>query len=408
MKIIFKVSFYLRTNYLNKKGEASIMMRVHLNYERMSFGSTGLNIVPTLWDKTRQCAIGRSTQAKKLNAELDNIKAGLHNIVDSNRNEDLTLDKIKAIYDNKTFKTETFMAFYDRYVEDVRSELGHGKSYVTVQKYALARTQFREYINKCLGRKDLRPSELDASIVEGFARYLRTEVGQNENTTIKTIKFLKTAVIQAQKLGLLRHDPFAGLHFHYKPVDRGFLTDEEIEKLMNKDFGIERLGQVRDIFVFSCFTGLAYIDVSSLKDSNIVVMNGQKWIMTKRKKTGIPTNVVLLDIAESILKKYEGKCNNNALLPIISNQKMNAYLKEIADLCGIEKQLTFHMARHTFATMSLSKGVPIESVSKMLGHTNIRTTQIYARITNQKVEHDMLELASKLDDFKTNKMGLVI
>ena len=116
------------------------------------------------------------------------------------------------------------------------------------------------------------------------------------------MKFLKTAVIQAQKIGILHHDPFVGFHFHYKPVDRGFLTDEEIGKLMNKDFEIERLGQVRDIFVFSCFTGLAYIDVSSLKDSNIVVMNGRKWIMTKRQKTGIPTNVILLDIAEAILK----------------------------------------------------------------------------------------------------------
>ena len=124
--------------------------------------------------------------------------------------------------------------------------------------------------------------------------------------------------------------------------------------------------------------------------------------MTKRQKTGIPTNVILLDIAEAILKKYEGKCKNNAVLPIISNQKMNAYLKEIADLCGIKKQLTFHMARHTFATMTLSKGVPMESVSKMLGHTNIKTTQIYARITNKKIEHDMLELSTKLDDFRTN------
>ena len=171
---------------------------------------------------------------------------------------------------------------------------------------------------------------------------------------------------------------------------------------MNKDFGIERLETVRDLFVFSCFTGLAYIDVANLKDSNIVVINGHKWIMTKRQKTGIPTNVILLDIAETILKKYEGKCKDNAVLPVISNQKMNAYLKEIADLCGIKKQLTFHMARHTFATMSLSKGVPIESVSKMLGHTNIKTTQIYARITNKKIEHDMLELSTKLDNFRTN------
>jgi site-specific recombinase XerD len=401
MKLIFRVSFYLRTNYLNKKGEASIMIRAHLNYERLSFGSTGLKIDPTLWDKNKQCAKGRTSEAKAINASLDNIKFRLQSIVEEHHNEDLSLDKIKAIYDNKSIITKTFMEFYDKFVEDLHSEVGHGKTLATVQKYAKTRSHFREYI-KSIGRKDLMPGELDASVIDGFSRFLRTEVGQNENTSVKTMKFFKTAVIHAQKIGFIHHDPFAGHRFHLKPVDRGFLTDEDIKNLMNKDFGIERLETVRDLFVFSCFTGLAYIDVANLKDSNIVVINGHKWIMTKRQKTGIPTNVILLDIAETILKKYEGKCKDNAVLPVISNQKMNAYLKEIADLCGIKKQLTFHMARHTFATMSLSKGVPIESVSKMLGHTNIKTTQIYARITNKKIEHDMLELSTKLDNFRTN------
>ena len=165
---------------------------------------------------------------------------------------------------------------------------------------------------------------------------------------------------------------------------------------MKKEFPVKRLEVVRDIFIFSCFTGLAYVDVSNLTKKNLVVLDDKLWIMTKRQKTDVPSNILLLDIAHSIIKKYDGVDKNGRLLPIMSNQRTNSYLKEIAALCGIEKNLTFHLARHTFATLALSKGVPVESVSKMLGHTNIKTAQIYARVTNKKIEHDMMQLASKL------------
>ena len=191
-----------------------------------------------------------------------------------------------------------------------------------------------------------------------------------------------------------------------EPVDRGFLTDEEILRVANKDLGIQRLELVRDIFIFSCFTGLAYIDVSNLTPDHIVTMDDKQWIMTKRQKTSVETNVLLLDIPRAIIAKYSHKTyRDGKLFPILTNQRTNSYLKEIADLCGIKKKLTFHLARHTFATMSLSKGVPIESVSKMLGHTNIRTTQIYARITNKKIEHDMEQLSEKLGKFNS-AMGI--
>ena len=172
---------------------------------------------------------------------------------------------------------------------------------------------------------------------------------------------------------------------------------------MNRDFSMKRLEVVREIFIFSGLTGLAYIDVHNLTKENLVELDGKMWIMTKRQKTDVPSNILLLDIPYSIILRYEGKDKNGRLLPILSNQKMNSYLKEIADLCGIEKNLSYHLARHTFATLALSKGVPVESVSKMLGHTNIKTTQIYARITNKKIEHDMLALSEKLKGFGANK-----
>ena len=169
---------------------------------------------------------------------------------------------------------------------------------------------------------------------------------------------------------------------------------------MKKKFTAKRLEQVRDVFIFSCFTGLSYIDVKDLTKKHLrVAFDGNIWIMTKRQKTGININVPLMDIPKKILEKYDGMLPDDKALPVLSNQKLNAYLKEIADLCGIDKNLTFHLARHTFATtITLSKGIPIETVSKMLGHTNIQTTQIYARITNNKISEDMQGLSEKFSE----------
>ncbi len=202
----------------------------------------------------------------------------------------------------------------------------------------------------------------------------------------------------ARNNGWILTDPFGNYKIRYEKVDRGYLTDDELQLMIDKDYGTERLEQVRDIFIFCCYTGLAYVDVSHLTYDDIrESFDKNLWIMTKREKTNIDVNVPLLDIPRALIEKYRGKMPNKKVLPVISNQKMNAYLKEIASVCGIEKNLTFHLARHTFATtITLSKGVPIESVSKMLGHTNIQTTQIYARKTNEKISNDMAKLASQL------------
>jgi site-specific recombinase XerD len=211
---------------------------------------------------------------------------------------------------------------------------------------------------------------------------------------------LKTIVLFAQRSGMMTHNPFQNYKITVKRVDRGYLTEEELIRILEKEFTIKRLEQVRDVFIFSCFTGLAYIDVKNLNHENIrKSFDGEVWIMTKRQKTDVQSNVLLLDIPRRILQKYNGKLPNGKILPVLSNQKTNAYLKEIGDLCSINKEITFHLARHTFATtVTLAKGVPIETVSKMLGHTNIQTTQIYARITNSKISKDMGALVDKLGD----------
>ncbi len=410
MKSIFRVVFYLRSNYVNKEGKTSVMLRIYLNNERLSLGSTGIAITASQWDKDKERIKGRTTDALSTNLQLDNIAGGLQAIFRKiEMSDDLSLERIKSEFLGKKDEIDTLMQLFEKHNTDISKQVGISVSKATLQKYNVCKRHFSDFLDKQYKRNDLKLTELTYLVIREFDLYLKTVVGQNSNTATKTMKTFKTITLLGQKMGVLLHDPFMNHRFHLEPVNRGFLTDEEILLIANKEIVIPRLELVRDIFIFSCFTGLAYIDVSNLTPDHIITLGDKQWIMTQRQKTSVETNILLLDIPKAIIDKY---CDNpaypkreNKLFPILSNQKMNAYLKEIADLCGIKKNLTFHLARHTFATMSLSKGVPMESVSKMLGHTNIKTTQIYARITNKKIEHDMEELAGKLGKFN-NAMGI--
>ena len=401
MRMIFKVSYYVRSNYENKQGKSPLMIRIFLNGEMLNVGSSGIYIDKKLWNNSTNRVKGRGSESLNLNAQLDNISNSLQMIFKKHEfDEDLTLDKIKSIFLGKNKVKTTFVEFYDKYLEDIKAQVGAGKSIALYHKYSAARSHFVNFLHAKYGRKDLMPGELTHLIIHDFEIYLKTVVSLKSNSATKTLKFFKTVVIFAQKCGVMTHDPFLNHHFHLEPVDRGFLTDEEIQRIMQKDFEIPRLEMVRDVFIFSCFCGLAYIDVAHLTQENIITLDNRPWIIINRQKTNVQSNIPLLEIPRMILDKYKGKIKENRLLPVLSNQKINAYLKEIADLCGIKKRLSYHTARHTFATMLLSKGVPIESVSKMLGHTNIKTTQIYARITNKKIEQDMMQVADKFDGFK--------
>ena len=407
MKSIFRVVFYLRSNYVNKEGKTSVMLRIYLNNERLSLGSTGISVKSSQWDKEKERIKGRTTEALNTNLQLDNIASGLQSIFRRIEMSDVvSLERIKSEFLGKKEEIDTLMQLFEKHNGDVAKQVGVSVGKATLQKYNVCKRHFSEFLEKQYKRSDLKLTELTYVVIREFDLYLRTEVGQNPNTATKTMKTFKTITLLGQKMGVLLHDPFMNHRFHIEPVNRGFLTDEEILCIAHKQINIPRLELIRDIFIFSCFTGLAYIDVSNLTPDHIVTLGDKQWIMTQRQKTSVETNVLLLDIPKAIIAKYGGKTyRDGKLFPMLTNQKTNSYLKEIADICGIKKNLTFHLARHTFATMSLSKGVPMESVSKMLGHTNIRTTQIYARITNKKIEHDMEELADKLDKFN-DAMGL--
>lgn len=403
MKSQFRSVCYLRSNYINKEGKTPILIRIYLNKERLSLGSTGLAVNPIQWDSEKEKVKGHSVEALEVNRKIEEIRADILTIYKRLEVtvDDLTPERIKSEYFGTSDTLTSVMELFEKHNSDVRVQVGITKTVATLQKYENCKRHFEQFLKSKYKRTDLKFSELTPLIIHNFELFLLTVAKCRPNTSTKILKFLKTITIYGQKHGFLAHDPFANKRFHLENTDRGFLTDEEIKKLIHKEMASPRLDLVRDIFLFSCFTGLAYIDVANLTEDNIVELDGRKWIMTRRQKTRVATNIILLDIPKRIIEKYAPVRKNGHLLPILSNQKMNAYLKEIADLCNIRKPLSFHMARHTFATMSLSKGVPIESVSKMLGHTNIKTTQIYARITNKKIEQDMLKLSDKLDIFRS-------
>ena len=218
---------------------------------------------------------------------------------------------------------------------------------------------------------------------------------------MENIKKLKKIIRQCVANDWLDKDPFKYYKITPKETHRNFLLKDELELLMNKDFPVQRLDQVRDIFLFSCYTGLSYSDVMMLTQKDISIgIDGEQWIFTKRTKTGTASRIPLSPIARSILEKYSHQphiMSSGILLPKLSNQRLNSYLKEISDICGFNNELTFHCARHTFATtVTLTNGVPIETVGKMLGHRSLRTTQIYAKILDSKVSSDMNQLKQKL------------
>lgn len=251
MKMIFKVSYYVRSNYENKQGKSPLMIRIFLNGEMLNVGSSGICIDKKLWDSSTSRMKGRSSEYLNLNAQLDNISSSLQTIFKKHEfDEDLTLDKIKSIFLGKNKVKTTFVEFYDKYLEDIKAQVGAGKSIALYHKYSAARKHFVNFLHTKYGRKDLMPGELTHLIIHDFEIYLRTVVALKPNSATKTLKFFKIVVIFAQKCGVMTHDPFLNHHFHLEYVDRGFLTDDEIWRIMERDFDIPRLEAVRDIFIF--------------------------------------------------------------------------------------------------------------------------------------------------------------
>ena len=237
-------------------------------------------------------------------------------------------------------------------------------------------------------------------MINAFEKYLRVDVGLRNNTVWVYMIAFKHILSLARATGAIRNDPFSTFKNRFEQVERGYLTEDDLQRVLHFRTGNTTQAHVRDLFLFAAFTGLSYADVKALRWDNVrTLFDGQTWIVTRRRKTNTPSNLLLLDVPRHIMERI-GERDSEHIFHVPSNNCCNEYLVDMGRRCGITTRITFHIARHTFATLSLSKGVPIETLSSILGHTNIHTTQIYAKITNKKISEDMTAFAEKIKNLK--------
>jgi site-specific recombinase XerD len=404
MQHSFSLLFWINKNKINKNGDAPIYARVTVNGKRAEI-ATGEKINPERWTAKLSCVKGNREDARTINNALDRIRLkikGIYNLL-LEEGYHISADLVKDNFIGKKRKEHSVLEVFKYHNEQMRAQVGKEYALGTYKRYETSLMLTEEFIKHKYNRSDMQLSELNFSFITEYEFYLKTVRNNNHNTTIKYLRNFKKIIHMAVANDWLQKYPFLAHKVTIKEVKRDFLTQEELDRIDQKKFSTGRLELVKDIFVFCCYTGLSYVDVAKLTPNNIDIgIDGDQWLFVDRTKTGNPSHVPLLAPALAIIQKYQNNLeaeNKGLLLPMISNQKLNAYLKEIADVCNIQKHLTFHIARHTFATtVTLTNGVPIESVSSMLGHKNLRTTQIYAKVVKKKISDDMRKLKEKLSN----------
>jgi len=413
MRTTLTLLFSLRKPKNYQSGEMPVYLRITVDGQRAEL-AVSRKCDPEHWDPKTGRATGTKADVKSLNAYLEGIQGKIHEFHRrmTEADEMTTAETLKNRFIGKVEKARTLVAVFEDHNVKMKSLVGQEFEKSTLQRYETALMHAKDFMLWQYHVSDIPVTKINFAFLNDFEYYLRSVRKCGNNSAIKYIKNLGKIIRICLGNGWLTVDPYLNYKPKQKAVHREVLTKEELQRLYQKKFGIERLKVVRDIFVFCCYTGLAYADVHKLKRSELVKgIDGNLWIYTKRQKTDTLSRIPVLPDALSIIRSYDQhpQCvAEDKLLPVMSNQKMNGYLKEIANLCDITKLLTFHIARHTFATtVTLNNGVPIESVAKMMGHTSIKTTQIYAKVMDHKISSDMQQLQTKLSARKRTGKAVV-
>lgn len=409
MKTKVSILFYAKRAKASVNGLIPIYTRITINGKRIEL-STNRFVEISKWSTEVGKMKGNSEEARSINSHLDMLKI---QIIDMqmelvHKKIPVTAETLKSKILGVDERARMLVPIFEDHNNKIKELVGKEYAPGTLERYKTSLSHTKEFLQWKYKVSDIEINKIDHAFITDYEFWLRSVRNCANNTAVKYIKNFNKIIKLCLANDWLDKNPFANYKSKVKEVERVYLSEEEIQNIIEKDFKTERLSLVRDIFLFSCFTGLAYIDVKNLTKSHISIgIDGEKWIFTHRQKTETASKIPILPVTQMIIDKYTDhpKSNNeDRLLPILTNQKMNAYLKEIAGVCEIEKELTFHIARHTFATtVTLTNGVPIESVSKMLGHKNLKTTQHYAKVLDRKVSEDMNILKEK---FKNSSLTI--
>jgi integrase/recombinase XerD len=395
----FTILFVVKVNKLNSKGLCPVNVRITYQGVRKE-NATGYFVDPNFWDAKRQITTSKAIDAISTNIQLELIKQKIKNAYLSIllETDDFEADDIYHKYLGKPLKESEFVVrYFQKYLDKTFKLIGKDLKLATWKKYNYACIQIVGYVKFKYKKNDISLDKINLQFLTEFEYYLKTEQNQCQSTINKAIQRFRRLIKIGIAEGFLEKDPF--ILYKAKKVKKEviFLTHEELETVEKTQISQPRLALVKDLFVFCCYTGLAYVEMTNLSKQNIQIgFDGVNWIQMKREKTQRQISIPILPKAQEIIEKYSN--DNNLVFPSISNQKFNSYLKEIADITGIEKRLTHHTARKTFAsTVLLYNDVPMEIVSELLGHSNMLITQeSYGKIVQKKVSEAIKNLAAKL------------
>ncbi len=392
-----KVAFYLKRNESDSAGRCPVMGRLTVGRSECVFSAKML-APRSLWVSGR--AKGKSTEVVEINRQLDELRASALAIYreQSAVRERVTAEEVKRLLLGMASGQETLLDYFRTYIEHFEKRVGVNRTIKSARTYRCAYEHVVRFLSERLRLSDVPFSALDRSFVDKFDLYLHTEQKLAPNTVVLYMSRLHTVINKAIAAAIITADPFAGYEPPRPERRRRYLTHEELQRLMSTPLPSSRLYLVRDLFLFSCYTGISYGDMCRLTAANLeTAEDGTVWIKATREKTNVEFEIPLLDLPLHIIDKYRDTTSDGKLLPMYGNSELNKGLKHLAAACGIDRKLTFHMARHTYATeITLSHGVPMETVSRMLGHSRVDTTQIYAQVTDNKIDTDTQSLDERI------------
>ena len=401
MKSTFSIIFYLKRQVVKKDGTVPVMGRITVDGTQAQF-SCKVTANPKLWDTKGGRMTGKSMLALEVNRKLDKMRVSISKYYQEilDRDNFVTAEKVKNAFLGLEYRCHTLMKVYAQAKDEVEKQYKAGmNSLGTFKKFRIGYAYVGEFLQSHYNIKDIALKELSLPFITDYETFLRTDKHLKINSAMVLVRNLRVMIFRAIDREWLVKDPFRRYEYKYEETTREILTKEEIHLLMETPISSKKMSLVRDLFLFCCFTGLAFIDLYNLKEENIKeFFDGGEWIVIHRQKTGTEANIKLLDYPKQIMEKYRGLCEDGRVFPVPIYKSCMRALERLGKKCGITKHLTWHVSRHTFATsICLSNGVPIETVSSLLGHKNIKTTQIYAKITKEKLNKDMDKLSLQLN-----------